>query len=290
MADVAFDLPTDALRGKVAVITGASRGLGAGLAHRFAAHGLQLGLCARHEPDAPAGARALTGAVDVTDARTLDRFASAVASTLGPIDLWVNNAGVLDPMGPQRRHDPAVDRALLVNVGGVASGAQLHRAVPGLGAGPTGARQRVVRRGRRASTRVVRVRRRRRRWTTSPRSSPPRSRRCSATPWPRGGRHRHAGRDPHPRRAHLPGDRAVPRAAGPGPGARPPGWPTTSRPPRRDVGARDRRRPGARGARARSERPDGAEHRREDAHDVVDPSTPVSNVQSLGAMAGARRS
>ena len=123
MADVAFDLPTDALRGKVAVITGASRGLGAGLAHRFAAHGLQLGLCARHEPDAPAGARALTGAVDVTDARTLDRFASAVASTLGPIDLWVNNAGVLDPMGPQRRHDPAaVDRALLVNVGGVANG------------------------------------------------------------------------------------------------------------------------------------------------------------------------
>lgn len=123
MTEVPFDLPAEALRGKVAVITGASRGLGAGLAARFAEHGLQLGLCARSEPTPPPGARALTGAVDVADAARLDRFASAVASTFGPIDLWVNNAGVLAPMGPQRRHDPAeVDRALRVNVGGVANG------------------------------------------------------------------------------------------------------------------------------------------------------------------------
>lgn len=123
MPEVPFELPADLLRGKVAVITGASRGLGAGMAARFAAHGVQLGLCARREPNAPAGARTLTGAVDVTDAATLDRFASAVASTFGPIDLWVNNAGVLDPMGPQRHHDPAdVHRALRVNVGGTANG------------------------------------------------------------------------------------------------------------------------------------------------------------------------
>ena len=123
MTEVPFLLPADALRGKVAVITGASRGLGEGLAARFAEHGVQLGLCARTEPRGPKGSRSLTGSVDVTDAATLDRFASAVASTLGPIDLWVNNAGVLAPMGPQRRHDPAaVDRALRVNVGGVANG------------------------------------------------------------------------------------------------------------------------------------------------------------------------
>ena len=123
MAEVPFDLRAEALRGKVAVVTGASRGLGAGMAARFAEHGLQLGLCARTEPTAPAGARSLTGAVDVTDAERLDRFASAVEAQLGPIALWVNGAGVLDPMGPQRDHDPAaVDRALLVNVGGVANG------------------------------------------------------------------------------------------------------------------------------------------------------------------------
>ena len=44
MAEVPFDLPSEALEGRVAVITGASRGLGAGLAARFAEHGLQLGL------------------------------------------------------------------------------------------------------------------------------------------------------------------------------------------------------------------------------------------------------
>ena len=107
------------------MITGASRGLGAGLAERFAEHGVQLALCARHEPTAPRGPRALTGAVDVTDPATVDRFASATASALGPIDLWVNNAGVLGPVGPQRRHDPAaMYEALAINVGGVALGTQ----------------------------------------------------------------------------------------------------------------------------------------------------------------------
>ena len=118
-----FDLDPELLSGRVAVITGASRGLGAGLAHRFAEHGLVLGLCARTTPEAPAGARAVTAAVDVTDAEALDRFTENVRAELGPIDIWVNNAGVIDPMGPQRGHDPAaVDRALLVNVGGVANG------------------------------------------------------------------------------------------------------------------------------------------------------------------------
>lgn len=120
---VPFDLPTRALEGKVIVITGASRGLGAGLAERFGELGASLGLCARHEPDAPRGARALTGAVDVTDALLLDRFAEAVTRSFGPIDLWINNAGVLGPVGPQRGHDPAeADRAFRTNVGGVANG------------------------------------------------------------------------------------------------------------------------------------------------------------------------
>jgi benzil reductase ((S)-benzoin forming) len=111
------------VRGKVVVVTGASRGLGAGLAARFAELGTSLGLCARTEPVAPPGAEALCRSVDVTDAEALDAFGRDVAGRFGAIDLWINNAGVLEPMGPQREHDPtAVDRALLVNIGGVANG------------------------------------------------------------------------------------------------------------------------------------------------------------------------
>lgn len=123
---VPFDLPADALRGKVAFITGASRGLGAGLAARFAEHGVQLGLCARREPERPAGSDAMTASVDVTDVAHLERFADAVAETLGPIDLWINNAGVLDPMGPLRELEPDhISRALAINVGGVITGTQI---------------------------------------------------------------------------------------------------------------------------------------------------------------------
>ncbi len=120
---VPFELPPASLAGRVAVITGASRGLGAGLAARLAAHGLHLGLCARAEPVPPAGAATLTASVDVTRPDELDRFADQVVGRFGRIDLWINNAGTLEPLGPQRDHDPAqVDVALRVNVGGVANG------------------------------------------------------------------------------------------------------------------------------------------------------------------------
>ena len=93
------------------------------MAQRFAELGLHLGLCARHEPVPPSGARAVAASVDVRRSEQLDAFATVVADELGPIDLWVNNAGVLAPVGPQRDHDPAaVEHALAVNVGGVAHG------------------------------------------------------------------------------------------------------------------------------------------------------------------------
>lgn len=121
--DSAFDLDPSSLSGRVAVITGASQGLGAGMAARLAELGMVLGLCARTRPPLPPGAKGVTASVDVVDATAVDDFAQQVSDAYGEIAIWINNAGVLEPTGPQRDHDPAAsDRALLVNIGGVANG------------------------------------------------------------------------------------------------------------------------------------------------------------------------
>jgi benzil reductase ((S)-benzoin forming) len=118
--------------GRVAVVTGASRGLGAGLAVHFAAAGLHLALCARHQPALVARTRArahdghvvaaetpVLAAVDVTDRPALERFADEVVTRFGRIDLWVNNAGLLGDIGPVAEADPAASaRTVEVNVTG----------------------------------------------------------------------------------------------------------------------------------------------------------------------------
>lgn len=110
-------------RSLVAVVTGASRGLGAGMAEALAAEGVRLGLCARTRPGAPVGTRSVTGSVDVTDPDAVERFAAEVVASFGCIDLWVNNAGLLAPIGRLADADPAAVRANLeVNVLGVAHG------------------------------------------------------------------------------------------------------------------------------------------------------------------------
>src|SRR5437763_1058599 len=88
------------LRGRTVVITGASRGLGAGMARSMARRGLKLGLCARARPelDVP-GATALCASVDMRDAAAVMAFAADCGEQLEPIDVWINNAGVLDPIG-----------------------------------------------------------------------------------------------------------------------------------------------------------------------------------------------
>ena len=88
------------LAGKTAVITGASRGLGAGLARDFARRGMRLGLCATSAPVLPDGPDVVAAELDVRDASAVEEFCRAVAERLGPIDLWINNAGVLEPIGP----------------------------------------------------------------------------------------------------------------------------------------------------------------------------------------------
>ncbi len=108
---------------RVAVITGASRGIGAGLAAALATEGMSLGLCARTTPRPPPGSQALCASVDVTRADQVDAFGREVFERFDRVDLWINNAGILEPIGPLADADPGQVRALLdTNVLGVAHG------------------------------------------------------------------------------------------------------------------------------------------------------------------------
>lgn len=111
--------------GRVAVVTGASRGLGAGLARHLSGRGLRLGLCARSRPALDDGPDVVSEQVDVTDPAGVDRFAATVVERLGRIDLWVNNAGVLEPIQPVRDVEPSAFRHhVAINLLGVVHGCQ----------------------------------------------------------------------------------------------------------------------------------------------------------------------
>lgn len=111
--------------GRTAVVTGASRGLGAGLARAFQARGLRLALCSRSEPILAEGEGVMARRLDVVDGEAVERFAADAAERFGGIDLWVNNAGVLEPIGMLRDLDSDdLARHLSVNVLGVFHGSR----------------------------------------------------------------------------------------------------------------------------------------------------------------------
>jgi len=119
------------------VITGASRGIGAGLAADFHARGIRLGVCARGPCPLAGAPRVLARSVDVADPAAVEQFAAEVAVEFGAIDLWINNAGVLAPVGPLREIDPAAFHAhVAVNLHGVFHGSRTfarHRRLQGGG-------------------------------------------------------------------------------------------------------------------------------------------------------------
>ena len=114
---------------RTVVITGASRGLGAGVAARMLSQGIHLGLCARSECALAAGERVLTAAVDVRDERAVFDFAEAVVARFGQIDVWINNAGVLEPIAFARDLSAdALREHFDVNVVGVLHGSKAFAA------------------------------------------------------------------------------------------------------------------------------------------------------------------
>jgi 3-oxoacyl-[acyl-carrier protein] reductase len=81
------------LKGRTALVTGASRGIGAAVAHAFDAKGVNLGLASR-SGDNLGITEAVAMAVDVRDPAALERLADATVDRFGGLDILVVNAGV----------------------------------------------------------------------------------------------------------------------------------------------------------------------------------------------------
>jgi len=121
-----FDLPnasTD-LSGSVALVTGASSGLGERFARVLATQGAAIALCARRVDRLEAlaaeinatGGRAVAIAMDATDADALVNAVETAEKTLGLVDILINNAGIPDAQRAHKMELELVDRVLGINL------------------------------------------------------------------------------------------------------------------------------------------------------------------------------
>jgi NAD(P)-dependent dehydrogenase (short-subunit alcohol dehydrogenase family) len=115
------------LRGKVAMISGGSKGLGADLARRFVEEGAHVSLCARHPEGAAdlaaeleaAGGRCVVVGCDVTDEAEVATWVAATVAEFGRVDVLVNNASVLGARAPISEYPADVWRTVIdVNLNG----------------------------------------------------------------------------------------------------------------------------------------------------------------------------
>ncbi|MET9434483.1 SDR family oxidoreductase [Streptomyces sp. NPDC006551] len=84
------------LDGRVVVVTGGTRGVGAGVARAFLRAGARVVVCARRPPDTPvaeAGRTAEFAPLDLREPRAVTEFFADVGQTYGRLDVLVNNAG-----------------------------------------------------------------------------------------------------------------------------------------------------------------------------------------------------
>jgi 3-oxoacyl-[acyl-carrier protein] reductase len=118
------------LKGKTAVVTGATRGIGRAIAECFADEGVNVAICARNAGQVAEAVKALEAkgvkafgqAVDIADGDALKAFVTTAGETLGGIDILVSNASALvqgngeedwqamfdiDMMGAVRSYDAA---------------------------------------------------------------------------------------------------------------------------------------------------------------------------------------
>ncbi len=119
-------MPTG-LEDRTALVTGAGRGIGRAIAIGLADRGARVGLLARTRSDLDevfteirdAGGEATVLAADVRDAEQSGRALERLLSEFGPVEVLVNNAAVVWPVGPTKDVDPeAIVAALAINVVG----------------------------------------------------------------------------------------------------------------------------------------------------------------------------
>ncbi len=115
------------LENQTAIVTGGGRGLGRAVAITLAELGANVVVASRNAPELDdvvlaikrARGRALAQTADVSDERQVQELVLATERWVGPATILVNNAGVLDPIGPLVRSDvTAWLRNLAINVGG----------------------------------------------------------------------------------------------------------------------------------------------------------------------------
>jgi len=119
--------PGRRLEGKVALVTGASRGIGEAISRRFGRDGARVALAARDEEAcrriageiAEAGGEAFAVRCDVTDRRSIAGAVAAVVERWGRIDVLVNNAGLSSATPLDDPDDSRWDAILATNLSGV---------------------------------------------------------------------------------------------------------------------------------------------------------------------------
>src|SRR5271170_6606608 len=116
------------LEGKIALITGGSRGIGAGIAKRLAADGAHVAVTYTKGADAAAavvkeieraGGKAIAIQADATDAAAVNAAVEKTVATFGRLDMLVNNAGTAIPKPFEEATLEELDLVIDLNFRGV---------------------------------------------------------------------------------------------------------------------------------------------------------------------------